>query len=497
MAAASPSRRRGLLALVLGGLLVLALTVLSGGRPLLLALPGAVALLAVLVAPLAGLVLSIVTHIIWLLGAYAPGGIGLLALSKVFTGLTLLAWLQRALRDRIAPTYAPHLLALGGFVVVVMLAPVLTPAFEDGLVGIGKYLMMVLPYLLVANLALSRRALRVAALAISGAATLAAVLALVERFLPGVNLTFGEGINLGAHVDAGSLDGGVAIVRVTGGIGDANWFSYTMATALPLCLYWLRVSRTLWGRLAAVGMAVLQAMGIVLSYTRTPLIGLAGAVLFLVWKKRLPLLPVLLLGAVLGLSAPLWLPQGFLDRFFSEKYLREGSTPMRREIFGMAVKLIAQRPLLGHGYQQFGPQFIRQSRTEMGEEWERRDEDGSEPARLLRAHNLYLDVWVMHGLLGLLPLLLMYALLLRELAQVVRAGAPPEAELALALMACLISFYLCGLGGHSQELKIFWVMAGLAAALRRVTFGGGLPPLLSPADPPASPDSGPRPVPHP
>jgi len=221
-------------------------------------------------------------------------------------------------------------------------------------------------------------------------------------------------------------------------------------------------------------MALLQAVGVVLSYTRTPLIGLAGVLVFLVWKRRLPLLPVLVLGAVLGLSAPLWLPAGLLDRFFSEKYLREGSTPMRREIFGMAVELIELRPLLGHGYQQFGPQFIKHSKTEMGLEWERRDEDGSEPAHLLRAHNLYLDVWVMHGLLGLLPLLIFYALLLRELGQVVATGPPPEAELALALMACLISFYLCGLGGHSQELKIFWVLAGLAAALRRVAYGGAV-----------------------
>ena len=62
---------------LLGGLLVLVLglTVLSGGRPVLLALPGLVFAAAVLVAPLLGLVLTIVTHIIWLLGAYAPGGI--------------------------------------------------------------------------------------------------------------------------------------------------------------------------------------------------------------------------------------------------------------------------------------------------------------------------------------------------------------------------------------------------------------------------------------
>lgn len=455
-----------------GAMLALAagLTLVSGGRPVLFAVPGLVFAVAVVAAPLLGLVLTVITHIIWLLGAFAPGGIALLALSKVFTGLTFVAWLHAALRDHKALTYAPHMVALALFVLIVLLGPVLTPAFEDSIIGIGKYAMMVLPYFLVANLATSRRAVRVTAIAISGAATLAALLALVEYFLPGIDLNFGEGIGLGAHFEGGSLDGGLAIKRVTGGIGDANWFSYTMATALPLCLYWFLAFRSIWVRLLAVGMALLFSVGIVLSYTRTPLLGLAGAIVFLVWKRRIPVMPVVLLAVVLGTTAPVWLPAGFLDRFFSEKYLREGSTPMRREIFGMAVDLISMRPVFGHGYQQFGPQFIKNSRTEMGEEWERRDADGSEPARLLRAHNLYLDVWVMHGLVGLLPLVLMFLLLLRELNQVAGAGPPEEAELALALMACLISFYLCGMGGHSQELKIFWVIAGLAAGLRRVVF---------------------------
>lgn len=471
------SRRAWRVLLAFAALLALAaaLTVLSGGRPVLLAVPGLVVAAVVMLAPLVGLVLTVVTQIIWLLGAYAPGGISVLALSKVFTGLTALAWLQGALRDRVALTYAPHMLALAVFVLVVLLGPVLTPAFDDSLIGIGKYAMMVLPYFLVANLAISRRGVRTVVIAVTAAATLAALLALVERFLPGIDLNFGEGIALGAHADDVSLGSGPGIKRVTGGIGDANWFSYTMATALPLCLYWYRVGRSLWVKLLAVGMAVLQLVGIVLSYTRTPLIGLAGMVLFLVWKRRLPLLPVLAMTVVLGAASPLWLPAGFLDRFFSEKYLREGSTPMRREIFSMAVDLIQMRPLLGHGYQQFGPQFIKHSKTEMGDEWERRDTEGTEPAHLLRAHNLYLDVWVLHGLAGLLPLVLMFVLLLRELNQVSITGPPDEAELAVVLMACLISFYLCGLGGHSQELKIFWLLAGLAAGLRRVAFSADHP----------------------
>lgn len=448
------------------------LMVVTNGQPVLVAIPGALFALLIMLAPLIGLVLTIVAHIIWLIGAFAPGGIGILAMSKVFTGLTFLAWLHVALRDRVQLTYAPHMIPLALFLAVVVAGPFLTPAFEDSLVGIGKYAMMVLPYFLVANLATHVKGLRVAAMAISLAATCAALLALVERFLPGIDLTFGSGIALGAHTDDVSLAGGVAIKRVTGGIGDANWFSYTMATALPLCVYWFMTARSHAMRLVALSMAALQAFGIVLSYTRTPLLGVAGALVYLVYKRRIPLLPATVAAAAIVATAPVWLPQGFVDRFFSAKYVREGSTPMRREIFEMALHLIEMRPLLGHGYQQFGPQFIAQSNTEMGAEWERRDEDGSEPAHLLRAHNLFLDVWVMHGLVGLLPLVLMYLLLLRELQQVSTRGPPEYQDMAVALSACLIAFFLCGMGGHSQELKIFWVMAGLTAALRRVAFGG-------------------------
>lgn len=453
------------------------LTVLAGGQPVLV-LPVVLAFVAwSLHDPLVTLPLIIVSQVIWLIGSYAPGGISLLAPSKLALLLGLGVWLIWAWRQRVPPTYAPHLVALAAFALVVVLGPVLTPAFDDAVVGIGKYAVMFLTYWLVANLAVHRRGIAVTAASVVIAATIAACLALVERFMPGVQLEF-EGVGLGAHVDNESL--GVAIKRVTGGIGDANWFSYTMATALPLTLYWFRISKGVWLRTAVVAAALLQLTGVVLSYTRTPLVGLAGAALFLLWTRRISWVPAVAVAVFGAISAPMWMPAGFLDRFFSAQYVKEGSTPVRREIFSMAIDLVRERPLLGFGYQQFGPQFIERSTTEMGWEWDRRDRTGEEPANLLRAHNLYLDVWVQHGLLGLIPLMLAYGWLLRELWQVaLSAPNPKDAELALCLMACLISFYLCGTGGHSQELKIFWILAGLAAALRRVAFGGAAPDPLA------------------
>ena len=454
---------------LVGGLifgLSAASVLLGGGKPLVLAALGLLVVCWVMEAPIVGVWFTVITQVIWLIGNYAPGGVSLLSPSKLASLLTLMGWALWAMRHRVAVTYAPHMVPLGGFCLLVLLGPVLTPAFEDSIVGVGKYAMMALPYFLVANLAVTPRWVLWSAMAISATATLSAILAITEFLLPGIELQF-EGVSFGAHTDALSIDG-ATIKRVTGGIGDANWFSYTMATALPLCVFWFRLYPTFWPRLISLGMAGLQLLGLVLSYTRTPLVGLVGAVAFLVWKRRIPLMPLVVAATLGAMTSPLWLPDGFLDRFFSVKYIKEGSTPMRREIYEMAVVLIKERPVLGHGYQQYGPQFIQHSRTEMGLEWERRDITGEEPAHLLRAHNLYLDIWVMHGLLGLLLILAFYMALMREMAQVSAHGRPWEQDLAVCIMASLVAFFLCGLGGHSQELKIFWVLAGLAAGLRRV-----------------------------
>lgn len=465
MRIASPRWRMVMLAAA-GIALVAATTVASGGRPVLFGVLGLLLVTWVLQAPMVGLVLTIVTQVIWLIGNFSPGGMALLSPSKLATLLTMAAWILWAMRQQVAMTYAPHMVPMGLFFLLVLLGPVLTPAFDSSLTGIGKYALMMLPYLLVANLAITRRTVLLTAGAISATATLSALLAIAEFLLPGIELKF-EGVSFGAHLDDQSIDG-TAIKRVTGGIGDANWFSYTMASALPLSLYWFHASNRFWPRVCAVSMGLLQMVGLVLSFTRTPLIGLVGAVAFLVWKKRIAMLPLVLVALMGAVTSPAWLPAGLIDRFFSEKYLKEGSTPMRREIYEMAFELIKEKPVFGHGYEQYGPQFIKHSRTEMGLEWARRDETEEEPAYLLRAHNLYLDVWVQHGIVGLAIMLMLYFGLLRELGKVGAWGRPWERELAIYLMACLWSFYLCGLGGHSQELKIFWVLAGLAAGLRRV-----------------------------
>ena len=451
----------GCFAAVFGGLA-------GGGIVALAGLAGLAVGVTILLAPLVGVLLTILAHMIWLVGAYAPAGINALSPSKIFTMLTLGSGVVWMLRCGVAPTFAPHMVPLAGYGLVVALAPMLTPAFEDSTVGIAKHVMMFLPYLLVANLAISRQGLFVALFGLSAICTLGAVIAILEVVFPGVGLKLGA-VGFGAHVDESSLKS-VTIKRVTGGMGDANWFSYTMGAAIPLNLIWWRCSKGVPMKIVAVSFAGLQLVGLVLSYTRTPLVGLFVVVLFLVIKKRLPLIPLVAGGILMAVSAPVWMPAGFAERIFSLSYLRSGSTEIRKEITFTALRGIWERPIVGHGYQRYGPYFMERAYSAEGKEMARRADIGEEPAELLRAHNLYLDIWFAYGLVGLVPFLLFCALLIRELFQIEARGSPIYADVAIVLLGSLISFLLSGMGGHAQELKVFWILAGIIAALRRVVF---------------------------
>ncbi len=445
------------------------------GLPVLLALGGLLFGGWVLHAPVVGLMCVVLTQVNWLLGSV---GAGSLTAAKAALGVTLVSALLASARRLTPVTYAPHMLPLGGFVLIVLLGPWLTPAYHDAMVGIGKFALMWLCYLLVANLAIDRRTITAVLIALSLTAVVSTLIALVERFIPAIELSFESGsVGLGAHLDTESLGGKLAIRRVTGGLGDANWFSYTMATVLPLSVYWFHAYRQRWVRVLAVLMGALLAAGIVFSYTRTPFVGVAAALAVLVWKRRIPVRPLLFAAALAAVTAPLWLPDGFAERFFSRAYMKEGSTPMRTEVYDMAFKLIRERPLLGFGYQRFGPEFVAHSGSDLSIEFERRDRAGTEALELLRAHNVYLDIAVLHGLVGLAFFVAFCAWMLIELNQVAGAAAadPGHREMAIALLACLVAFLVCGMGGHAQELKVLWITAGLAAGVRRSAFSAGAP----------------------
>jgi hypothetical protein len=407
-----------------------------------------------------------------------------LSLGKLFGLLAMGAWLLRAIRNRIPCTYSPQLLALlcylgAMFVVGVLVHPV-EPADEN---GIMRFFQVAVVFWLTANLAgTDRRALLIGCASLTAGLAISGFTGVLEHFIPSFAvesddpaLKFGA---LGAVIDHDSLEG-VDLRRITGGLGDSNWLAVSVVAVLPLNLFWWRLARGHVARSLVLGVTGLQLLALLLSYTRSGFIGLAAAVLFLAWRRVISVRLLAFGGVVAILLGLIWLPPGFADRMFSVKYLTEGSTPMRQDLTGSALGFALEHPLLGHGFGQFGVEFVARLNTSLankvgawGFELARAIDEGREYKHNIGTHNLYLEIAVEYGLLGLVPFMAFLVFALKDLRCGERWGNEEQRLLAICIAAGLISFFICGLFVHAKYLKILWFLAGLAAAQRRVALSG-------------------------
>ena len=233
-------------------------------------------------------------------------------------------------------------------------------------------------------------------------------------------------------------------------------------------------------RLLVLAAAGLQSVGIVLSFTRSAMIALAATVLFLVIRRRLPLKPLLVAGMLGAAGFAAWSPAG-LERIYSVQYAQEGSTPLRTYLLLGGVALVQERPITGFGYNQYGPNFIHwlEAQGVVAEgvaiwerELERRVAAGEERLEWIMPHNTILQVWVEFGLLGVLGFGGLIVLMFHDLGQARRFGNPQCGLLADCLIASALGFFVCAMFGHLGLAKIVWLLAGYAAALRRVAIDG-------------------------
>jgi hypothetical protein len=431
--------------------------------------------------PSVGLALMILTGTaLQVLGSEHLTGLPL-SLSKVAGVATLGAWILRIVLQRRPMTWSPQIVAVLAFIAAVWMAGFVAPDPGEAREALFRYAQLFLLFFMIANIAgESQRMLDNAVVALSASMALSSVIGLAEYFLPSLSIESDDPAlvqgSIGAIIDRDSLDG-VEVKRITGGLGDSNWFSYVLVSVLPLNLYLFhRFARPLW-RFLIVGAATLQSLCIMLSFTRSAVLALVLAVIVLVVRRRLPVLP-LAVAAVIGLAGLIvWNPPG-LQRLYSVEYVKAGSTPLRTLMLQGGATLIQHRPVTGYGYNQFGPNFMHWLRSQPGlspeiEHWEaetiRRVAVGEERFEWVMPHNTAVQVWVEFGLLGTLAFTGFLLAQLRDIRTSRRAGTKRQGELADCLLAGVAAFLVCAVFGHLLLLKIVWMLGGLAAALCRVS----------------------------
>lgn len=445
---------------------------------------GAVAggILAIVVAqlPIVGLTLSMFANTCFqVLGSAHIVGLPL-SLTKIFGALTLGGFLvQFALkRWRLASSAQ-----MAGVVPLALVVVVWTFALDPAGVamrGLGQFAQTFLLFFLVVNIAgRSERWFEITLWALVLGLAGSGVIAILEHNLTSLQVAdddsrLTEG-TVGAILDTESLTG-VVIKRVTGGMGDANWFAYSIAAGLPLCLYlWLAYDRLL-ARVVSGAAAALMLVGLVYSFTRTGFLGLGVATAYLLVRRTLPVVPVMAGALAMLVVALFYVPEGFVDRFFSRKYLEEGSTPLRRDLVRSAFAIFLESPVVGHGYGQFGNEYVeilktRPSRTLSANvsDWAlsvMRDVDaGREDPTNLGTHNMPLEIGVEFGLVGLAAYGIWLISFWRDTAFVSQWGPPRYRLLAICLQAALLGLLMCSLLAHMKFLKILWLVAAFAGAL--------------------------------
>lgn len=194
-------------------------------------------------------------------------------------------------------------------------------------------------------------------------------------------------------------------VRVDGTFGNATYLAIYMLISFFVTLFALVTWKP--GRLGQVGLSialVLQTLMIFYSATRGTILGLLGGlflagVIFAVlakgerrlrqWGAALAILIVLLVGGFsLIRNAPFVQQHEVLTRLASIS-LSQGQT--RFAIWNMALKGIAERPILGWGQENFNLVFNKYYKPSMY---------GQEPW-FDRAHNQFLDMTIAGGILAL------------------------------------------------------------------------------------------------
>jgi hypothetical protein len=459
--------------LVIGFVAATAVLTLFGGLPGTVVAAGVPLVVACFVWPRISMFAMIVAMIsLLVIAGSAVTGLPLSAHRALFL-VTAFSWLLWVFRRHEPLTVSPQMAPLLAFAGVVTLGLFVRASSEHLLQGTLMALDLMTVYFLVANLTGERRAALVACAAFTTAATLSAAIGVGEFMLP--QYAFDDDLiapadrsALGAIIDSNFPSG--AIRRVTGGLADANWLAMLIALAMPLNLFWFRRASNVLPKVLIAGIAATQGAALVFTYTRSGFIALAVVVLYLMVRRLLPVRTLVAVAVVVLLVAPV-LPFGFLERMFSKDYLEGGSTPFRRDLAYTALDIWMEEPVFGHGIGEFGPKFIRSAESDWVVDMRQRVFDGREPVHYIGTHNLYLEIAVEYGLLGLVPFLAFLAFVWRDLKQTERAGDTLARELAICLSASLLAFLVLGFFGHTKLFKPWWILVGITPGLRRAVLG--------------------------
>jgi len=325
--------------------------------------------------------------------------------------------------------------------------------------------------ILVASLAASWRALRIALAALVAGALFLAAISLIQVALGDPDLQFG-GL---ASLERGHLFGELEELRPSGPVGDPNYFARILIIALPFAAFLGVGIRNRFARAGLIAAAAVIGLAILFTYSRGAMLAVAAMALMLLLVRRIRLTWVTVLIGLIALAA--LIPTTIGQRILTMQALVLEDTDMtaldssldkRRVLLAAGWRLFTDHPFLGVGAGNFGAHYPAYSNL-IG--WTGHDYT---PLGVRQyAHNLYLEMAAETGLVGLLAFGLAMALALGMLVRSRRAllarGDPANAALVTAIAIALAGYLISSLFLHSGYHRYLWLLLGFALAAIRLT----------------------------
>ena len=229
-------------------------------------------------------------------------------------------------------------------------------------------------------------------------------------------------------------EGEFQIVRPPGTLGHADYFAAWLVVIVFLALGLKRLETERWRRYAAVSVSALAGLAIIMSGTRSAMLGLlVGGIVFATLGRYRVRARALIAGfACLAALALFFIsPVGLKLRARLHWSLEDARGGARLLLWKDSLGMATARPLSGFGPETFATEFPRFESVDLARAFP--DFYHESP------HNMFLDALTSRGAIGLLVLLGLCGLGAWCIRRCVRLGRPLAAPLAAALAGLLIA----------------------------------------------------------
>ena len=243
--------------------------------------------------------------------------------------------------------------------------------------------------------------------------------------------------------------------RVQSYFDNPNTFGEFLVMLLPLVLALAVCSERKRGKAVAAGVFAVGVAALVMTYSRAGWVGFALSVGLMVLLLRPALIPALIALCVVAIP---FLPSAVWTRILTITNFNDTTTSSRFPLYEAALNLIRRDPLRGAG---LGSDVVRRYIKDF------RLYHGSAP--FVHAHNLYLQVAIETGLLGVIAFLAsIFATVKRGFRAVRDADGVAAKVITCAAASGLCGITLCGMADypwHYPRIQVvYWFLFAVVLA---------------------------------